>query len=233
MNSLYDVILLAAGSARRFNHQSNRNKVLMPLKERPVFDYSLRLFLTDPKCRHIWFVIREAERDEFEEKLQTVYSEIPSKITWVTGGKERQDSVSCALDQLPVEQPSVMLVHDAARPFISQELIDRLLQGLEDYPAVIPGIKAKDSVKVVRDSLVDHSLDRSFIRHIQTPQAFKTDSLLKAVDLAKSSQFYGNEEGELVERLGYDVKVVEGLEQNNKITTAMDYAFARFLAEQE
>lgn len=233
MSQLYDVILLAAGSATRFNHQSNMNKVLMPLSNRPVFDYSLRHFLTDPKCHHVWFVIREDERPLFEEKLHGLYQEVSPKIMWVTGGKERQDSVSCALKHLPEKRSPAILVHDAARPFISPKLIQRLLNGLTDYRAVVPGVKAKDSMKMVNDSLVDHSLKRSNVRHIQTPQAFLTDCLIKAVNEAENARFYGNEEGELVERLGCQVKVVEGLEQNLKITTALDYAFARFMVEQE
>ncbi|MCC5895455.1 MAG: 2-C-methyl-D-erythritol 4-phosphate cytidylyltransferase [Alkalibacterium sp.] len=232
MSGPYDVILLAAGSATRFNHQANMNKVLMQLNDRPVFDYSLRQFLTDAECQTVWVVVREAERSLFEEKCRTLYKEVPDKIRWVTGGDERQDSVSRALKQLPERQPEVILVHDAARPFINQELVQRLLDGLTDYRAVIPGVKAKDTMKLVSESMVDQSLDRSTVRHIQTPQAFRTDCLIKAVKAAEESRFYGNEEGELIERLGMKVHVIDGLEQNIKITTALDYVFARFLVEE-
>lgn len=231
MNQPYDVILLAAGSASRFDHQSGINKVLMPLGGRPVFDYSLRLFLKDPECQSVWIVIRENEREYFEEKCQMIYQDVPNKITWVTGGKERQDSVSAALKQLSSNRSSAMLVHDAARPFITHELIARLLEGLNDHSAVIPVQKAKDSMKMIKGSFVDHSLTRAAVRHIQTPQAFETECLIKAVHEAEEAGFYGNEEGELIERSGCQVKVVEGLEQNIKITTEMDYRFARFIVE--
>ncbi len=233
MSEYYDVILLAAGSATRFNYQSDRNKVLMPLKGRPVFDYSLSMFLSDPKCRNILFVTRETERPLFEEKTKDIYKEMPSKIIWVTGGKERQDSVSCALSDIRGDKSPAILVHDAARPFITRDLISRLLAGLSETPAVIPGIMAKDSMKLVKAAVVDQSLQRSAVRHIQTPQVFRTECLLEAVTRAEEERFYGNEEGELVERLGYQVSVVEGLEQNLKITTAMDYTFARFMVEQQ
>lgn len=233
MTNAYDVIILAAGSATRFNHQSDMNKVLMPLGPRPVFDYSLSQFLTDSDCRNILLVVRKDEHTLFEDKIRDLHQNVSTKIIWVNGGKERQDSVSRALKQLPQKRSGNILVHDAARPFISKELIHRLLSELVEYKAVIPGLKVKDSMKLVEDSLVYQSLVRSSVRHIQTPQAFRTEDLIQAVKEAEKDGFYGNEEGELVERLGNQIKVVEGLEENFKITTAMDYTFAQFLVNHD
>ncbi|TVP91349.1 2-C-methyl-D-erythritol 4-phosphate cytidylyltransferase [Alkalibacterium sp.] len=226
MTEDYAVILLAAGSASRFNSDENINKVLMPLNNRPVFDYSLRLFLEDNRCKTVWLVIKDEEKQQFQTRLESLYGVTPAKVNWVTGGCERQDSVALALDKLATDESGSVLVHDAARPFLTDRLIDRLIKGLNESEAVIPVIPVTDSLKRVKENEVLNSLYRAEVRRVQTPQAFSLSVLKEAFEKAETEQFYGNEEGELVERSGHQVKTVAGEELNFKLTTQLDYHMA-------
>lgn len=227
----YEVILLAAGSARRFHHPEKLNKVLMPLADRPVFDYSFRLFNKDTDCRKIWFVVNAVNQPLIQDYLIDLYKEMPEKIQWVIGGRERQDSVARALAQMTCTDQGKIMIHDAARPFVTRDLLDALIQAGKASPAVTLGIPAKDSMKIVRDKRVVRSLFRPEVWHIQTPQLFDSIVLKQAVDQAEQEHFYGNEETELVERAGYPVKVISGSDDNFKLTTAFDYQMARMLKE--
>ena len=230
MADTYEAILLAAGSSRRLNEAEGVNKILKPLNNRPVFDYSLRLFLEDKRCLSIWFVIKEQEKEKLLDALKAIYHTIPQKIHWVYGGKERQDSVKHALDKMD-KQNNAVLIHDAARPFITPELLDSLVIEVDEIKAVTLGIPATDSMKIVKDAQVEASLYRPSVWHIQTPQVFSKHVIKEAMEKAVSESFYGTEEGELVERLGYKVKVVEGTKKNIKITTPFDYEVAQALAK--
>ncbi|SFC71543.1 2-C-methyl-D-erythritol 4-phosphate cytidylyltransferase [Alkalibacterium subtropicum] len=231
MAESYEVILLAAGSARRFAHPEKLNKILVPLADRPVFDYSFRLFNADISCLKIWFVVNPADQDLIQEQLTAMYKVMPEKIEWVIGGRERQDSVSRALAQMTCTDQRKVMIHDAARPFVTNELLEALIQAGKESLAVTLGIPAKDSMKIVRDGRVHCSLYRPEVWHIQTPQLFDCKVLRQAVDQAETEHFYGNEETELVERAGYPVKVIQGSDHNFKLTTAFDYQVARMLKE--
>lgn len=231
MAESYEVILLAAGSARRFQHPDKVNKILMPLADRPVFDYSFRLFYTDIRCEKIWFVVNQANQDQIKKLINELYGRIPEKIEWVVGGQERQDSVSKALAEISCDNKRKVMIHGAARPFVTRALIDDLIQEGQESAAVTLGIPAKDSMKVVRDSTVRYSLYRPEVWHIQTPQLFDCEVLKLAMKQAEQENFYGNEEAELVERAGYPVNVVQGSDYNFKLTTAFDYQVARMLKE--
>ena len=229
MAESYEVILLAAGSSRRFDHPQKMNKVIMPLGDRPVFDYSFRIFYADIRCEKIWFVVNQANQDQIKKLINDLYGHIPEKIEWVIGGQERQDSVSQALAKISCDHKRKVMVHGAARPFVTRELIDGLIKEGQESAAVTLGIPAKDSMKVVRDSTVRYSLYRPEVWHIQTPQLFDCEVLKLAVKQAEQEGFYGNEEAELVERAGYPVDVMLGSDYNFKLTTAFDYQVARML----
>ncbi|OJF91751.1 2-C-methyl-D-erythritol 4-phosphate cytidylyltransferase [Alkalibacterium sp. 20] len=231
MDNQYEAILLAAGSAKRFEHPAQLNKLLMPINQRPVFDYSLKLLLDDEKCLKIWFVINAENQTMIKNAVKELYEEMPGKINWVLGGRERQDSVSRALNQVSCSKNQKVLVHDAARPFVTVELLDKLIDKGKDSVAATLGIPAKDSIKLVKDSLVYQSLYRPEVWHIQTPQLFDCQVLTEAMETAEKDRFYGNEEAELVERLGYPVEIVEGSDYNFKLTTAFDYRVAKMLKE--
>jgi 2-C-methyl-D-erythritol 4-phosphate cytidylyltransferase/2-C-methyl-D-erythritol 2,4-cyclodiphosphate synthase len=146
---------------------------------------------------------------------------------FAAGGTRRQDSVRAGLDAMP-EGPSVILVHDAARPFVDAALIDRVIVAARRTGAVVPAVRARDTVKRVPTTghLVAETMPREEIWLAQTPQGFRRHVLEAAVALGASG-VEATDEAMLAERAGQAVEVVEGDDRNTKITTADDVMKAK------
>jgi len=214
------VIIASAGQSKRLGH----NKVLMELGSKPVLLYSLEKFLAIKTLSELVIVIRAQDEMDVRDILSRAgYSH--SKIKVVQGGKERQDSVHIGLKSLV--DSDIVAVHDGARPFISLDLILKLIKEAEDNPAVIPALPVKETIKTVKNGYVESTPDREFLWSVQTPQVFKYEILINAYEKAYKDNFYGTDDSSLVERLGYKVKVVEGEYTNMKITTKEDLLLAR------
>jgi 2-C-methyl-D-erythritol 4-phosphate cytidylyltransferase len=121
----------------------------------------------------------------------------------------------------------VILVHDAVRPFLTRALIDTLIAAAERDGAAICALPVSETVKRVRDGLVEGTVDREGLWTVQTPQAFRAAVLREAHDKARRDGFVATDEAMLVERLGHPVRVVPGLPENVKITTPDDLRRAR------
>ena len=121
----YTVVLPAAGSGKRM--KADKNKLLLELFGKPIFIYTLEVFQQDPNCESIWLAVKEEERSLIEELVKK-YG-ITKAVGFVIGGAERQDSVRACLEMIPA--CDVVLVHDAARPFIEPEVIARLAKEAE------------------------------------------------------------------------------------------------------
>ena len=146
----------------------------------------------------------------------------------VCGGKERQDSVHLGLKACP-KSTSVVAIHDGVRPFVSPRKISESIALCVEKKAVILAVPAKDTVKRVEGDSVVTTLDREKLRLVQTPQVFDYALILDAYQKAIKDEFVGTDDAMLVERLGYQVTVVEGEYRNIKITTAEDLAMAEKL----
>ncbi|WP_413527673.1 2-C-methyl-D-erythritol 4-phosphate cytidylyltransferase [Marinilactibacillus psychrotolerans] len=230
MKETYEVILLGAGSSLRLG--TLENKIMLMLRDRPVYDYALNLFIEDERCEQVIFVVQKEDLENIKNQLLKLYNLVPKKITFVHGGTERQYSVENGLKALNNSEDGYVLVHDAARPFIDKEMINKLFQTMKLEKAVIFAIPAKDTIKVVRNNEVHQTLHRPVIWQVQTPQMFRSKLLLQAHRQAAVDEFVGNEEGELVERMNHPVKVLEGKDKNFKITTATDFMIAEAIVEQ-
>ena len=149
-------------------------------------------------------------------------------ITVVSGGASRQESVALGLAAAPTAE--IVVVHDAVRPFITSALLDRVVAAARDAGAAICALPVKETVKRVRDGVVEDTVDRTNLWSVQTPQAFRAALLREAHDKARRDGVMGTDCAMLVERLGVPIRVVEGLEANVKITTATDLARARATA---
>ena len=147
-------------------------------------------------------------------------------LTVVAGGAERQDSVWHALCAAPPDV-ELVVVHDAVRPFVSRSLIDAVAAAAAETGAAICAVPIAETVKRVRDGLVETTLDRSALWAVQTPQAFRVDLLREAHEKARRDGVLGTDDAMLVERLGHPVRVVRGSEWNVKITTPEDLRRAR------
>jgi 2-C-methyl-D-erythritol 4-phosphate cytidylyltransferase len=144
----------------------------------------------------------------------------------VAGGATRQESVWQALQAAP-HDVDVVLVHDAVRPFIDRRLIDAVVAAAAAHGAAICALPIAETVKRVRDAVVETTLDRSGLWAVQTPQAFRAALLREAHDKARREGVVATDDAMLVEWLGQPVRVVPGLAGNVKITTPEDLRRAR------
>lgn len=209
------LILAAAGTGSRFG--SEIPKQFTELQGRPLYLHALEAFL--PLCAQVVVVLPESWKEEVERRLRAFG--VDGRLTIESGGAERQDSVERGLLRLGPEIETV-LVHDAARPFCTPELIQRVVEGTRRHGACIPALPVPDTIKEVSQEKVVRTLDRSTLRLIQTPQGFRRRLLIDAFRAARESGFFGTDEASLVERLGTPVHVVEGEAANVKITWKED-----------
>ena len=146
----------------------------------------------------------------------------------IEGGARRQDSVAAAFDEVSTSA-DIVLVHDAARPFVSADLIGRCIDAAEAFGGAIAALPASDTVKRVRAAdaqpIIETTLPRETIYLAQTPQAFKRAVLRAAVELGRSG-VDGTDEASLAERAGHAVRIVDGDPGNVKITTREDLDIA-------
>lgn len=215
----YTVVLPAAGSGKRM--KADRNKLLLELSGKPIFIYTLEVFDRDPNCAGMWLAVKEDERQLIEEYVE--HYEVKKVKGYAIGGAERQDSVRAGLELAgPCE---VVLVHDAARPFISPTVITELVEQANESGAAIAGVPVKDTIKKVQGGLITETVDRADLWMIQTPQAFRYELLLEAARLAQAEAFLGTDEAMLVERIGHPVRIVESTYENVKMTTPDDLIY--------
>jgi len=149
-----------------------------------------------------------------------------SRVEVVAGGATRQESVWNALQAAPIDA-EIVLVHDAVRPFIDRRLIDAVVSAAAAHGAAICALPIAETVKRVRDGVVEATLDRSELWSVQTPQGFRGALLREAHEKARRDGVVGTDDATLVERLGHPVRVVPGLAGNVKITTLEDLRRAR------
>ncbi len=187
--------------------------------------YCMRTFSRLPGLTSILLV---AATDAFGLATSTVeeYAPWPVPVRIVAGGAERQDSVAAGLAALE-DAVDVVLVHDAARPFVTLACVDACVQAAARHGAAIVAERARDTVKLVRDQgVIAETLDRRSIWLAQTPQGFRTALLREAYERARRDGVVATDDAALVERLGHPVHVVEGGPSNRKITTPEDLRWA-------
>ena len=223
----YQVIIPAAGQGKRMG--AGKNKLLLELNNIPVLIHSLKVFEEDELCDGIILAIHPQDEAEFNFLLKK--HEVNKVLGLVPGGKERQDSIYNALKAVIVKADGIILVHDAARPFILKEHIRRLLDTAQETGAAIIGVPAKDTMKTVRDDVVMATVERSSLWAVQTPQAFRFSLLYRAYEQAEKDGFIGTDDSSLVERISHPVTMVEGDYDNIKLTTQEDLFFAQAILQ--
>ena len=149
----------------------------------------------------------------------------PKLAEVVAGGRTRQESVYRGLMALDEDTASV-LIHDAARPCVEQGALEASVQGGARHGAVISATPSTDTMKIIRDGVVEATADRSSLWRAQTPQTFAYGILRTAHERAREEGYVGTDDAELVERAGYVVRVLEGSPDNIKVTTAEDLEIA-------
>lgn len=207
-------IIAAAGRGKRLG--SSLPKQFLKVRGRTILEMSVEAFEQNKYVDEI-FVAANADYCEFTEKLCRGFSKL-KKI--VAGGAERQDSVRAALDCLRGEN-GIVLVHDAARPFVSEAVINAVIEGTADFGAAIPTVPAKDTIRQI-DGTGSRTLQRETLARVQTPQGFRISLLKHAFEKAQAEGFLGTDDASLVERMGINISMVQGEDANRKITTRED-----------
>lgn len=222
--------MAAAETAPRSAVGKGPSKQFAELHGVPILVHTLRKFAVSPRVTEIYVALRKAEADSFRPRLEKEV--LGKKVHLVEGGEHRQQSVANALAAVKAAPDDIILVHDAVRPLVDEEIIDNVVQGAEKHGAAIAGVPAVDTVKQVERSaenaIITATVPRERVVLAQTPQGFRFSVLKKAFDEAAADGFVGTDEASLVERSGHAVAVVMGSARNLKITTPADLELAEF-----
>lgn len=234
----YIAIVLAAGQGRRM--QSKVAKQYMEINGNPMLYYSLKAF-QDSVVDEIIVVVGEDEVDYCREHILDRYGFNKVKAI-VTGGKERYLSVYNALRT--VEERIVtgilegdnryVLIHDAARPLITKQIIEDAIQGVVSNKAIVVAVPSKDTIKIANEAgTIEYTPKRSLTYIIQTPQAFEFDLLMKSYqEVMKCTNLEITDDAMIVEHGSkQSIKIVEGDYKNIKVTTPEDIKIAEILLE--
>ncbi|MGH6929748.1 MAG: bifunctional 2-C-methyl-D-erythritol 4-phosphate cytidylyltransferase/2-C-methyl-D-erythritol 2,4-cyclodiphosphate synthase [Dongiaceae bacterium] len=206
-------LIVAAGSGTRFGGE--QPKQYLPLAGRAVLRHAAESLLGHPAISGVRVVISAEHRALYD----TATADLPL-LPPVIGGANRQDSVRNGLESLAEMQPAQVLIHDAARPFLSSAIIDRTVAALADVAGAIVAIPVTDTLKRARDGQVGETVDRSGLWRAQTPQAFRFAEILAAHRAAKGAAM--TDDAAVAEAAGMPMKLVMGADDNFKITTAED-----------
>ena len=218
-------VLVAAGSASRMG---GIDKVMAPLGGTPMIVRTARAFQDCEAIKEIVIVTRQ----DLILPITGLCQGMDKVKAVVVGGGSRQESVWLGLNALS-KGVELAAVHDGARPLVSGALIDRVVRAAHSYGAAAPAIPVKDTIKVEQGGMIASTPDRATLRAVQTPQVFDFDLLRGALQKAEKDGAAVTDDCSAVERLGMNIRLVEGEERNLKVTTPLDLKIAEMLLEEE
>lgn len=208
----YEAIVVAAGNSTRSG--LNYNKVLFEINKQPIVYLSTKPFIDDLQCNKIFVVCKNSDLEAMEKIFKN-----ERKVSFVEGGATRQQSVLNALKKVKSEY---VFIHDGARPFFTSILLNRLKVKLKECNVVIPVWSMVDTVKLVKNDVVVKTLKREELKCVQTPQAFKTNVIKKAHEVAKRMDY--TDDSSMVEELTEEkIYVIDGEYTNKKFTIKEDF----------
>jgi 2-C-methyl-D-erythritol 4-phosphate cytidylyltransferase len=215
------VVALLPAAGRGLRMGGSVPKQFLSLGGEPLIIQSLRMLQAASVVDQIILAVPPADVEYCEREI--VSRQRFTKVTRVVaGGAERQDSVRCALAQVP-SSTDIVLIHDAVRPFVTLRMIDEVVAAARKEGAAIIALPMRDTVKQVRtDGTIERTVDRAPLWLAQTPQAFRRDWIETAHRKAHAEGVRATDDASLVEWLGYLVTVVEGSGENIKVTRPED-----------
>ena len=223
MSYLTTAVVVAAGNGTRM--KTDKKKPFIELRGKPILTYCLDVFESSELIDNIVLVANSEDHDFIQEHIIDKYGY--SIIKLAKGGKTRQESVYNGLMNSPY--CDIVLIHDAARPFIDEKTISRSISDAHDFGASVVCIPVVNTIKTADDNgFVENTIDRLKAWAAQTPQTFRAKLFLEAAEYAREHEIECTDDACLVESFGLKVKITEGNENNIKITTMKDL----FVAEQ-
>jgi 2-C-methyl-D-erythritol 4-phosphate cytidylyltransferase len=225
---MVSAIIVAAGKGIRMKNTTR--KQYLDLASRPILAHSVMAFDACDLIDKIFLVIPQ-EDTEYCRKNILPLLELKNELKLVPGGEQRQNSVYNGLQAIDKKTDTVV-IHDGVRPFIQPEQVESCILGARKFGACILGIPADDTIKHVgKSDFIEKTLERDNIWFAQTPQAFKYELIKRAHETARRDGYTGSDDSLLVERLGIDVKIINGSKNNIKITVWEDLVLARAMLD--
>lgn len=216
-------VILGAGNGTRMG--IDKSKLLLEIGGKTVIERTVEIFENTPEVDEIIVVCRECDVEEFSNLLTD------ENVSFVIGGDTRQQSVANAVEV--IEDCDYIIIHDGARPLVTETEIVNTLDKAQNTKAAATGVKVKDTIKVVDDELVIvETPNRSKLVSIQTPQIFEFNTYKTALEKAKEEGKDYTDDCQLVENLGLNVSAVIGSYENIKITTKSDISLAENILKQ-
>ena len=215
-------IIPAAGSGRRFGEA----KQFKLLAGRPLLFHSMKPFLESSIIEEVIVVVPDYQIDTVHNDLLSISAGKPLKV--IAGGTRRQDSVKNGVTAT-VSSTTMVCIHDAVRPFVSETLINKSIAACKTADGAVIALRSVDTVKLSEHGIVKETLNREKIWLVQTPQTFRKDKLIQALDHADEKSLAATDESYLMEAMGFSVALVQGEINNFKITTMDDWKRAEYL----
>jgi 2-C-methyl-D-erythritol 4-phosphate cytidylyltransferase len=220
-------VIVAAGKGQRMN--SDTNKQFIEIYDKPILAYTLEAFENCKDIAEIVVVAREEEIFVVADLIREYGISKASKV--VAGGKTRQESVICGLNEVK-KRHSLVAIHDGARPFILPQIISEAISEATLYGACAVGVRMVDTVKRCNeDQFIESTVNRENLWLVQTPQVFDTAVLMSAHQSAIKLGIAVTDDCMAVERMGIQVKMLEGCYDNIKITTSSDLSLGEKILE--
>ena len=223
-------IILASGVGKRM--KAGENKTLLELDNKPLIYYAIKNFEKSKLISKIVLVVRESEEKYFNDIVKKY--NFKKIIAVISGGEERQYSAHNGIkfieDKFGKFKKMIVLFHNGANPFVSQNEIKNVVTEAFKYGAAAVAHKTKDTIRRVNDAnLSSGVIEREGLWNMQTPQAIEFSLAKRVFKKAQEDNFLGTDDVSLVERLGKKVKIIEASENNFKITTPLDLELARIV----
>ena len=219
-------VIVAAGSSQRMGS----DKLMAPLGDMPVLAVTLTAFENSPLVNEIVVVTRNDRLSEIADLCKKYGIKKATKV--VSGGATRAQSALAGVSAVS-SKAGLIAIHDGARPFISQELIERTVYAADVYKAAAPGVKSVDTLKALDSSgYICGTIDREQIVRIQTPQIFHADLIKGALTKAVTDNLPITDDSSAIEMMGVKCFVVDGDECNIKLTSPSDMVLAAAILEE-
>ena len=215
-------IIPAAGSGSRFGEE----KQFKILSGRPLWAYTLDPFIKSSLINEILFIVPEIYINTVQSSESFIIASKKKEIKVIPGGPKRTDSVLNGLYSTK-KTNGLVCIHDAVRPFIRESFITETVSSCKDFDGAVLAIPSVDTVKVVKDEIINKTIDRTIIWMAQTPQTFHRDKLLDA--FKNNFNVHVTDESVLMELSGYSIKIINGDAENFKITNKLDWELAKII----